>query len=409
MKTLLIIGLVWPEPNSSAAGSRMLQLISFFKTNGYKITFASACGNSDHAFDIESLGVVQQRIKLNDTSFNDFIHKLQPELVLFDRFITEEQFGWRVSEQLPDAVKILDTEDLHFLRKAREVAVKSKKELTDEILFNDTAKREIASIYRCDLSLIISTAEMSLLKSRFNISDNLLFYFPFLFEPTSFDEKQKLPNFSQRHHFISIGNFIHPPNYDALLVLKKKIWPLIRKTIPNAEIHNYGAYASQKVTQLHDEKSGFLIKGRAKDAREVIQNSKVLLAPLRFGAGLKGKLFDAMLTGTPYVSSSIGEEGILHALASKTKLKIDVKRFANQAIELYQNENLWNKKQLDGYAVLETQFNKSKFENLFIKRLNNLKDHLNIERQNNFIGQMLEHHTLQSTKYLSKWIEAKQS
>ena len=407
MKSLLIIGLVWPEPNSSAAGSRMLQLISFFKSKDYEITFASACGNSDHAADIESLGIAKKRIKLNDISFDSFIKSLRPEVVLFDRFITEEQFGWRVSEQLPEAIKILDTEDLHFLRKAREVAIKSGEELTDEVLFNNTAKREIASIYRCDLSLIISTAEMSLLKYHFNIPDNLLFYLPFLFEPMSIDEQTKLPKFHQRKHFISIGNFIHPPNYDALLVLRRKIWPIIRKAIPNAEIHNYGAYVSQKVTQLHDEKSGFLVEGRADNAREVIQNSKVLLAPLRFGAGLKGKLFDAMLTGTPYITSPVGEEGIVNNSTSKTTLKIDSRQFANQAIELYSNANEWNKKQSDAYAVLEAQFDKLKYENLFMQRLSSLKDHLNIERQKNFIGQILGHHTLQSTKYLSKWIEAK--
>ena len=79
-------------------------------------------------------------------------------------FITEEQFGWRVAENCPDAIRLLDTEDLHFLRKARQEVVNKNQELN---LFSETAKREIASIYRCDVSLIISEFEMQLLQETF--------------------------------------------------------------------------------------------------------------------------------------------------------------------------------------------------------------------------------------------------
>jgi len=95
-KQLLIIGFVWPEPKSSAAGSRMLQLINVFLSHNYKIIFASPCSKNDNAFDLESINVSKVRIKLNSDSFDDFIKDLQPNIVLFDRFMMEEQFGWRV-------------------------------------------------------------------------------------------------------------------------------------------------------------------------------------------------------------------------------------------------------------------------------------------------------------------------
>jgi hypothetical protein len=208
-KKLLVIGFVWPEPKSSAAGNRMMQLISFFQSQEYQITFASACAKSDNAFDLSSIGVEKVSIELNHSSFDNFILNRNPDVVLFDRFMTEEQFGWRVTEQCPIAIKILDTEDLHFLRRARQQAFKDGIEVTRDNLLNDTTKREIASIYRCDLSLIISTAEMSLLQDTFKIEDSLLLYMPFLIEPISEEKKKELPDFEDRQHFISIFNFLH--------------------------------------------------------------------------------------------------------------------------------------------------------------------------------------------------------
>ena len=162
-KKLLVIGFVWPEPKSSAAGSRMLQLIDQFQNQGYDVTFASAANTSNHTFDLSRLNINTQAILLNDSSFDVFVKNLNPDVVLFDRFMSEEQYGWRVSEQCPNALRVLDTEDFHGLRKAREVALKQNVEVSITHLQNDITKREIASIYRSDISLMISEAEIDLL------------------------------------------------------------------------------------------------------------------------------------------------------------------------------------------------------------------------------------------------------
>ena len=151
---LLIIGLVWPEPKSTAAGCRMLQLINQFLKQGFDITFASTASKTAQSFPLDTLGVNAISIELNSGSFNEFITSLHPSIVLFDRFVTEEQFGWRVAQQCPGALRILDTEDFHGLRKGREDALKANQTFHLDHLQNDTTKREIASIYRCDLSLI---------------------------------------------------------------------------------------------------------------------------------------------------------------------------------------------------------------------------------------------------------------
>ncbi|MBC7494457.1 MAG: glycosyltransferase, partial [Flavobacterium sp.] len=156
MKKLLVIGFVWPEPKSSAAGNRMLQLIFMFQEMNYKVTFASAAQNLEFSEDLNNYNVTAAPILLNDSSFDIFCKNLQPDVVLFDRFLTEEQFGWRVTLVCKNAIKILDTEDLHSLRLCRQKAViENKKFDIADMIQSDIAKREMASIYRCDLSLMV--------------------------------------------------------------------------------------------------------------------------------------------------------------------------------------------------------------------------------------------------------------
>lgn len=406
-RKLLVIGFVWPEPKSSAAGSRMMQLIHFFKSQDYTVTFASPCAKSDNAFDLSTLGIKQVSIQLNDESFDDFIQELNPNIVLFDRFMMEEQFGWRVTEHCPNAIRILDTEDLHCLRKGRQQANKDQKPFDRSYLFNETAKREIASIYRSDLSLIISEAEIEILKNQFRVDERLLFYLPFMLDNISNENIQKLPNFEGRQHVVTIGNFLHEPNFDSIKYLKTSIWPLIKQQLPNAELHIYGAYSSQKVIQLHDEKEGFYIKGFAEDVNNVMQNARVCLAPLRFGAGLKGKLIDAMQNGMPCVMTSIAAEGMFGDLEPNGCIEDNPKEFAQKAVELYTNGNIWKTYQHNGFEIINKRFNSNNFEIKFKESIDNLIKNLETRRLNNFTGAMLHHHSMQSTKFMSRWIEEK--
>ena len=401
-KKLLIIGLVWPEPKSSAAGKRMMNLVNLFLRFKYQVIFVSPAVNIEFSEDLSSLGIITKIIKLNSSTFDNFIIQLNPNIVLFDRFIIEEQFGWRISEFVPDALKILNTEDLHFLRKGRENALRSQRDFFSEDLFSDITKREIASVFRCDISLLVSQFEMELLQKQFKISKNLLYYLPIFAS-----KERKIISFNKRNDFVFIGNFLHDPNTDCVKYLKEVIWPLLHIKLPNARLLIYGAYPTSDVLKLNDPKNNFFIIGRADDAIKVISNAKVLLAPLRFGAGIKGKLIEAMQCGTPSVTSSIGAEAIADNFEWNGFIKDDPQEFVNAAIMLYQEENLWRKCQENGFRIIEKRFKKSLFENNFIKDINSLIENLSQHRKENFIGSILQHHTNMSTKYMSKWIEEK--
>lgn len=405
---VLIIGFVWPEPNSSAAGGRMVQLISIFKEQGFDVIFASPAMDSDYMIDLESLGITKKFIALNCSSFDAFVKELNPTIVLFDRFMMEEQFGWRVAENCPDALRLLDTEDLHCLRLARQKAFKENRSFsTDDLLVEDVAKREIASILRCDISLMIAEYEMELLQSVFKIDLSLLYYLPLMLEPREDSTIQNQLLFEERNNFVFIGNFLHEPNWNAVQYLKETIWPLIRKQMPEAVLQIYGAYPSQKVLQLQQPKQGFNIMGRAEDAQEVVKNARVVLAPLRFGAGIKGKLIEAMQCGTPSVTTIIGAESMCGDLPWNGFIADDAKAFADNAVELYQDKTIWLKAQENGFEILEKRYLKSLFVDDFVKRILKVQTHLIQHRLNNFMGTLLQHHTLNSTKYMSRWIEEK--
>ena len=403
---ILIIGKVWPEPSSSAAGSRTLQLINLFLEQNWQVSFASAASESDYSFDLKSLGISTLHIVLNDSSFDDLVKNMQPHMVLFDRFTSEEQFGWRVAQNCPNALRILDTIDLHCLRLARQEAIKQNRDFSLLDLNSDFAKREIASIYRSDLSLMISDYEMELLINHFKIDNSLLHYVPFLLDPILIKNNQ-WPSFSEREHFLSIGNFLHEPNWDAVLFLKQFIWPLIRKQLPKAEIHIYGAYPSKKVFDLNNLKEGFLIKGRADSLERVMKKTKVCLAPLRFGAGIKGKLIDAMQFGVPTVTTDIGAESMHGEFPWNGIIANQPHKFAEAAVELYTNEIKWQQAVENGAQILNNFFLKSNHSDLLIDKLLFLKNQLKSHRLSNFIGEMLMHHTVMGTKYMSLWIEAK--
>jgi glycosyltransferase involved in cell wall biosynthesis len=408
IKKLLIIGFVWPEPNSSAAGSRMMQLISIFKKDGFEITFASPALDSDFMVDLNAFGVEKKNIALNSSTFDDFIVELNPDIVLFDRFMIEEQFGWRVAEKCPKAIRLLDTEDLHSLRTARQKAFKESRtfKLTD-LLSEEVAKREIASILRCDLSFMISEFEMEVLKNVFKIDSAVLHYLPFLVDEMSEKNLLELPLFGERKHFVFIGNFLHEPNWNTVQYLKETIWPLIKKQLPEAVLEVYGAYPSQKVLQLHQPKNGFYIMGRAANAIEVVKNARIVLAPIRFGAGLKGKLLEAMQCGTPSVTTSIGSEAMHANLPWNGFIADDMQEFAKQAVLLYEDENLWKQAQKNGVVIINECYQKDNYADDLIIKVNSLLMNSDEHRLHNFMGNLLQHHAFRSTMYMSKWIEAK--
>ena len=384
-----------------------MQLIDFFSKENYQITIS--CTADDYDVDrthFEEIELVQ--IQLNHRSFDNFIKGLDPDVVLFDRFMAEEQFGWRVAEHAPNALRILDTEDLHSLRKSRETVLKKDVAWSQEVWKKyDLTKREIASIYRCDLALIISSFEMELLRSIIKDGESILLHLPFMLDFLDEPIVEKWKSYEECKDFVFIGFGGHAPNIDAIKYLKRDIWPSIRRKLPKVKLNIYGSNFPQQVDEMHDPKEGFLIKGWAKSAKLVIENARIMLAPLRFGAGLKGKLIDAMRYGTPSITTKIGAEGMHENPLWNGEVHDDPETIAEAAVRLYQDKVRWEQCRKNGVALVNTVYDKLTLGAMLSSKIRALHKDLETHRNKNFIGEMLQHQTMTSTKYMAKWIEEK--
>jgi glycosyltransferase involved in cell wall biosynthesis len=406
MSSILIIGKVWPE-KSTGAGVRMMQIIQALQKQ-HTITFASPALKGPHAYPLNEIGVTTEEIKINCNSFDDYILEKAFDIVIFDRFTSEEQFGWRVASILPNALRIIDSEDLHFLRKTREqLLIKKGFPFSDEktistCLNNDFTYREIASMLRSDMNLIISDYELQILETNFPFSKEQLNYLPLTPSGTIVQN-----DFSNRIDFVFAGNFLHQPNRDAIIYLKL-IWKQLKSQLPDAKIHVFGAYGDEKILNLHDADNDFLIHGWVEDLSIELAKARILLAPLRFGAGIKSKILESFQVGTPVATTPIGSEGIASVDEFGGVVGNCGSEWISNTMRLYTNEHLWNKESEKGKQIIATKFapkELSKINDTISDFLINLKSY----RKKNFIQTLLNQETLQSKKYLSKWIQEKNS
>lgn len=397
--TILVLGKTWPESSASAAGIRIQEIMCLLAPHCHSVHFASAALRSEHTDDMGSIQC--HSIQINDDGFDTWIADLNPDLVIFDRFMTEEQFGWRVQDQCPDAVRILDTSDFHGLRHAREIALKNNAPLD---LLNDIALREYAAIARCDLTLLISPVERDLLIDTFRIDPQQLQWLPFI-QPRP-DTTAWTP-LADRQHMVFVGGFKHAPNVDAVRWLKADIWPRIREQLPDVECHVYGPYAPPSITQLHQPKQGFIIKGRVDDIRSAMATNRVNLVPLRYGAGNKGKVIDGWATGTPTVMTSIAAEGMA-ANFEQDFLPTDTEvSFAAQAVRLYKDPTYWQTAQTFGLEALVLGTAADQHGAPFVQRLVTLKNTLTEHRHRNILGRLLSQQQYRANEFLSRWITLK--
>ena len=201
-----------------------------------------------------------------------------------------------------------------------------------------------------------------------------------------------------------IGSLMHPPNLDAARWCRQQIWPLIRRELPEAVLHCYGSYGERYAAELNAPKDGFHFKGRADDALPTMERYRLNLAPLRYGAGLKGKVFDGFLTGTPSVMTPIASEGIFIDFGWAAA---DAEAFAREAVKLYSDIVAWEERQQREQQVCRERFDAELWRDRLPEVMEHAYANRHAHRASNFIGQMLRHHHHRSTEFMSRWIEAK--
>ncbi len=404
MKTL-VIGKNWPEPTSSAAGTRTLEIIRCLKNVGWPVYFGSAAQKNEHSYDLDNLKVESKQLQMNHSSFDDWVKEIAPELVIFDRFMTEEQFSWRVRKACPQAARVIDTSDFHALREGRMNALNSGEDFKPAIhMSGDYLERELAAILRSDLSIMISDVEQKILTEVFDIPPRLIHHTPFLAP----QQLEYTPEFEERQHCVFIGGFQHAPNEDAVKWLYHSVWPIVKQSLPDIECHIYGAYPTPAIQQLNSPSTGFLIKGRTESSSQCMQQYRLNLVPLRFGAGQKGKIIDGWVNQTPTISTSLGAESMTCDEFACLMIADEPQAFAKTIIDNYNKKNAWQMYNRGALNNLNKKFNTPKNSAVLITKLLEIQQSLQQSRQMNFMGRILWREQMRSTEFMSRWIELKE-
>jgi glycosyltransferase involved in cell wall biosynthesis len=162
-------------------------------------------------------------------------------------------------------------------------------------------------------------------------------------------QKNNLPRFEERKDLLFVGGFQHTPNVDAALFLTKEIFPLLKKEISNIKLLIVGSKPPDCVKALASD--DVVVTGYVPDITPYMENSKLMVAPLRYGAGVKGKITQSMSFGLPVVTTAIGAEG-LNAIDGESILVANsAQEFASKVIQIYTNKELWNRISANSYEL----------------------------------------------------------
>lgn len=386
---------VWPEPESSAAGHRNRTLIqAFLNIPNVKLSILSGAMRNQAFENLERSLEGRADLEVfdvNDSQQEAWILKQDPTVVVFDRFISEEQRSWRIKKLCPQALRIVDSQDLHFVRGARQKQIPFSEE--------PGLLRELASVYRSDQFWVISDAELNILTEQFQIPASKIRYIPLYYSVNG--ENSSIRPHRERKDFLFIGNFRHAPNLDAIHFLAQEIWPQVRKRLPGAQVHIYGAHPPANIWKLQNEKAGFLICGPAKDSGKLFESYRVNLAPLRFGAGLKGKILEGFTKSLPCVSTPIGAEGIGGESEFAGEICSQPEEFIEACVELYANEVEWERQSKRALHLMQNRFSADTWEPRVREILQ--EGHSTVD----WISEILWQQQFRSTEFFSRWIEEK--
>ncbi|MCE1118447.1 MULTISPECIES: glycosyltransferase [Pseudomonas] len=399
MPHLLVLSHRWPEQQACSAGQHLQQILQTFLARGWQVTFASAAQTGERKADLVALGVLEQHISTDNASL---FARQTADVVLFDSFTSEERYASQVTQHIPQALRVLLTDGLQSLREARQQLLRrrliegldpndfralfatSGPELYRQMAPLDLTQRELAAIWRCDLTLLTSQAELDLLVNGFGVPEFLLHYCPPMVEPAA-----TLRPFAERQHFVSLGDFASAAQHDALLWLRHNLWPVLRRQLPEAQLHLYGTNPSAKSMALHAPEQGLHVMGETACAGALLAGARVCLAPLRSGAGIEGALLDALRHGTPSVTTPIGAEGIQGQQPWPGSIADTAEGLAKVAAQLYSDEAQWQRAQDACWPLLMARFDRQRHATVLLGRIEHSLLHRHEQRLYNFVGAML--------------------
>jgi len=346
-----ILVLDWQVPtyDRDSGSLRIFSILKALTRLGYRVSFMlQKKARYDHyARELGGIGVRLVPKKAVRRELAGGRH----DLVIASRMNVAERFLKHIRRAAPRLPLIYDTVDVHFVREMRAAELSRDKQALAHA--REVRRREIAIARACSLTLAITEAD----------SQHLLREDPTL-------EVAVLPNVHQplavtatpegRRSLMFIGGFKHPPNRDAMLYFVAEILPLITAELGPVELQIVGSDPPAEVAALSSET--IVVTGYVPDTTPYFARSRVFVCPLRYGAGMKGKIGEAQLHGVPVVTTTIGAEGIELVHGETALIQDDESAFAQDVVRLFQDDLLWTRLSAAGKSHIETHFGTAALE-----------------------------------------------
>ena len=344
----LVVDIYMLTPDRESGSLRMSNLIAVLQGLGFKVTYAASNLEAPEPYvsRLQGQGV--------EVLYRPYVRSLEThlasqgrlyDLAILSRADAASEIMPAVRRHCPKARVIFDTVDLHFLREFRLA------ELTGDASTQRLAERrkaqELELVDAADVTLVVSDAEREVLRTlrpsaRIELVSNIHQIYG---SPTPFEA---------RRDCLFIGAFAHPPNRDAVLWLAREILPLVRAEIPDLRCHVIGADPPAEIRALANE--WLVVCGYVPDVDPFFDTCRLSVAPLRYGAGVKGKINQSLAHGLPVVTTSQGAEGMYLRDGESALIADDPSTFAAAMVQLYQDSKLWRRLSSGGLAVMETHF-----------------------------------------------------
>ncbi len=353
-RRVLIVDATTPTPDRDSGSLRMQNLMRVLRANGCHVAFLP--GN--HAW-IERYTPLLQTLGIEAVYqpwLGDPVRFFRERAAEFDTILLSRHYVAREYVGLarlyaPRAKLVFDTVDLHYLREQRAAELDGRADLARHAAA--TRRQEIDLMRACDLTLVVSPVEQAILATdapgvKVDVLSNVHEVYGCR-EP-----------FAARRDLVFVGGFRHPPNEDAVLWYAREVHPRVRAALPEVVLHVVGSDLTAAVQALAGD--GIVVHGFVEDLAPLMDGSRISIAPLRYGAGVKGKVNMAMSYGLPVVATPMAVEG-MHVQAGEDVLVAgDAKAFADAVIALYGDEERWNRLSRNGLANVERHFSFSAAE-----------------------------------------------
>jgi len=318
------------EPDRDSGSLRAFRLLGILSKMNHKITFwpDSLKKSEPYTSELQQKGIEVMYKPINFSKFLDERKNLYDVVILSRPHIAIKYID-QIRKKMPKCVVIFDTVDLHFLRMTRQAKIENS---VSESELKKIKNIELSLMTKSDLTIVTSEDEAKFLNSQYPDFKMLLIPNIHIFDGD-------IPDFKSRKDMMFLGNFQHPPNVDAVLFLLEKIFPKIQKLLPDVHLNIIGPNAPDSIKKF--DSSNIHVMGFVKNLEDVFANHRVMLSPLRYGAGVKGKTTQSLTRGVPLITTIIGAEGISLKSEHNCMIADDPQKFADAACKLYNDSKLW--------------------------------------------------------------------